>query len=319
MADEPGATLEQWHHWSETLGLVEHLLPVVANHEAEVSPASNMKALGKTPSHYNFRGQVAGIAKWTEARSTMKQVGKWELNGDYGISIQSREGGLQAIDIDVAALKRSAKIVAHVENFFPHLKWWRRSREGTGKVLLPFRVEGLLTKRVLKVDGGIIEILGDGQQWIADSTYLKENKPLGRYLWPAGRPPTIDDVPLITMAQLEELCADLDRWFGEAGGAGWTIARQRREGSGEYSGAARDDEIGAWLLEHWDVRGEKGDGTLFAGAHGSTSTAWTAGPARRSSRRPATATRRATSSASTQAAKAGRMPSSSRRWASRTT
>ena len=32
MAEQPGATLEQWHHWSETLGLAEHLLQVVDNH-----------------------------------------------------------------------------------------------------------------------------------------------------------------------------------------------------------------------------------------------------------------------------------------------
>ncbi|MFN6935441.1 MAG: hypothetical protein ACK4NZ_09850, partial [Tsuneonella sp.] len=260
MAEQLGASLEQWHHLSITLGLAEHLLPVVVNPDAPISPDSNMRMLGKTPSRYNFKHEVSGFAKWTDHRATLKEIGKWELEEDYGICVQARDGGLRAVDIDVPGPKRSAKIVEYIENHFPHLKFYRRSREGTGKVLLPFRLEGLLTKRVLKVNGGIIEILGDGQQWIAEGAYIRDGKADGRYLWPAGRPPAIDDVPLLTMEQLEALCAELAMWFGDGE---WSIARERRKGLGEYTGPPRDDEVGAWLLENWEVTGDKGDGTLF--------------------------------------------------------
>ncbi|QDM40812.1 VapE domain-containing protein [Altererythrobacter sp. TH136] len=262
MSHRYGAGLEQWHHWTNTLPLAEHVLPVVVDPAVPISPDSNMKALGKTPSQINFRGEASGFAKWTDHRSTMKQIGKWELDERLGICMQSRDGGLRAFDIDVHGPKRSAKIVAAIEGRFPHLKFYRRSREGTGKVLLPFRLEGLLTKRVLTVNGGIIEILGDGQQWIADGAYIKDGKVDGRYLWPAGRPPTIDDVPLLTMAELDDLCALLEMLFAE-GEDGWSIARERRQGTGEYTGPPRDDEIGAWLVQHWEITGDKGDGTLF--------------------------------------------------------
>lgn len=261
MAHQLGAGLKQWRHWTVTLPLAEHVLPVVVDPSVAISPDSNMKALGKTPSQINFRGEVSGFAKWTGHRSTMKQIGKWELDERLGICMQSRDGGLRLLDIDVPGRKRSAKIVAAIEGRFPHLKFYRRSREGTGKVGLVFRLEGLLTKRVLKVDGGIIEILGDGQQWIADGAYIKDGKVDGRYLWPAGRPPTVDDVPLLTMAELDDLCDILEIWFDE--GDGWSIARERRQGTGEYTGPPRDDEIGAWLVQHWEITGDKGDGTLF--------------------------------------------------------
>ncbi|WP_057882468.1 virulence-associated E family protein [Tsuneonella troitsensis] len=262
MTEQLGAGLEQWHHWSITLGLAEHLLPVVVNPDAPISPDSNMKALGKTPSRYNYKHEVSGFAKWTDHRATLKEIGKWELEEDYGICMQSREGGLRAIDIDVPGTKRSRKIVEHIEGHFPHLKFYRRSRERTGKVLLPFRLEGLLTKRVLKVNGGIIEVLGDGQQWIAEGAYVKDGKVDGRYLWPAGRPEVIEDVPVLTMEQLEDLCEVLAMLF-EEGDDGWSIARERRTGLGEYKGPPRDDEIGAWLIENWEITGDKGDGTLF--------------------------------------------------------
>lgn len=261
MPNEPGATLEQWHHWSLTLGLAEHLLPVVANPDATISPDSNMKALGKTPSRYNYKGDVSGFAKWTDHRATLKEIGKWELERDYGICIQSRQGGLQAIDIDIPGIKRAAKIVAQIENHFPHLRWFKRSRQNTGKVLLPFICDEPITKRVLTVDGGIIEVLGEGQQWIADSSYVKDGKVDGRYEWPMGRPMTLDEVPHLTLAQLDDICGTLELFHDV--GDGWSIARERRTGLGEYKGPPRDDEIGAWLIANWDVTGDKGDGTLF--------------------------------------------------------
>lgn len=263
MAEEYGASLEAWHHWSETLGLTEHLLPVVANPGATISPDSNMKTLGKTPSRYNFRREVSGFAKWTEQRTTHKQIGKWELERDYGICVQARE--IRAIDIDVPDKRKSKEIVEAIESCLP-LAWFpKRGREGTGKVLLPFRFAGPMPKRVLQVDGGIIEVLGDGQQWIAESSYIdaKTGKHKGRYIWQGGWP---TDFPELTEGEIEDLFVTLEMLFdtGKKDEAGWTVARQRREGSGvDLSPVPGGDDIQNWLLENWEVRELGREGELY--------------------------------------------------------
>lgn len=266
MTSNVGASLEAWHHWSETLGLAEHLLPVVANPKAEISPDSHMKKLGKTPSRYNYKGLVAGFGKWTEFRATKKDIDKWELESDYGICMQSRQGGLRAIDIDIISKVLARKVMQAIFSAAPHLRWPQRYREDTGKVLLPFRYEGFMPKRVIPVDGGIIEFLGDGQQWIAESSYLKgdpgKQRVDGRYLWRGGWPKTIDDIPLLTDSELENIWETLVMMFanGEA-----KIARERREGVGVDTSAAPglDDPIYDHLLSKWEVRETKTDGTLF--------------------------------------------------------
>lgn len=269
MAEVYGAGQEAWHHWSATLGLTEHLLPVVANPGAAISPDSNMKALGKTPSRYNYRGEVSGFHKWTEHRALAREVGKWELEPDYGICVQSRPGGLQAFDIDVPRVKASRAIVEALENALPVYNWSiRRTREGTGKLLLPFRYEaGPLPKAVLHVEGGMIEVLGDGQQWIADSSYLTAGSSStgmvaqGRYMWPAGRPQRLADLPLLDEADLAEIRATLEVLFGTSE---WKIARLKREGKlVDTSPRPGGDPVSNWLLENWEVREDGREGELF--------------------------------------------------------
>jgi hypothetical protein len=274
---EHGASQEAWHHWAERLGLVEHLLPAVANPGAEISPDSRIQTLGKTPTRYNFRRQVSGFPRWTEYRATMKDIGKWSFEPDYGICLQSRDGSYRAIDIDVPLVRRSQKIVEVIEKQYLSLDWrYRRTREGTGKLLLPFRYEGELPKRVLHVDGGMIEILGDGQQWIVDSSYLAmdtynetthKQKVSGRYRWPAGFPRRRDDVPLLTLEELDELCNVLATLFGHADDkqdGTWRIARVKRERTlvpaGENPGG---DPIANWLHENWETRGEGSNSKLY--------------------------------------------------------
>lgn len=267
MAEHLGASQAAWHHWSVVLGLCEHLLPVVANPDATISPDSKVQLLGKTPTQYNFRGEAAGIAKWTEQRTTLKQVGKWELEPDYGICVMSRQGSLRGLDVDVVNANRSAAIVETIEGALPlHDLKYRRTRAGTGKLLIPFRYEDVLPKRWLTVDGGLVEILGDGQQWIAESSYLAgkigEQRVEGRYLWPAGWPKALEDVPLLTPEDLEAVCAALEMWHGLGE---WRISRVRRErptGPGGHRPGA-NDPVGEWLLANWDIRDEASDGRLF--------------------------------------------------------
>jgi hypothetical protein len=264
MAEVYGASQEAWHHWSVTLGLAEHLLPVVANPGATISPDSKVQLLGKTPSKYNFRGETAGFPKWTQHAASMRDIGQWEQQSDYGICVQAR--AVRAIDIDVPGPKRSRRIVETIENTLPLHNWmYRRTREGTGKLLLPFLYEGELPKAVLQVEGGMVEMLGDGQQWIAESSYLvgdkKGQKVDGRYLWPAGWPARLEDLPLLTAADVEELRATLELLHGTGE---WQIARMKRDKPIDRTprpGSA--DSVADWLLANWEIRDEGREGELF--------------------------------------------------------
>lgn len=271
MADYFGAGQKAWKHWSETLGLYEHLLPVVSNPNAHISPDSTIQTLGKTPSQYNFRREAIGFTKWTQHQATMREVGKWELEEDYGICVQAR--AIRAFDIDVPGKKRSARIVEAIQNCMGLRvsRWPKRYREGTGKILLPFRLTEPLTKRVLHVSGGIIEVLADGQQWIAEGTYINDGQADGRYKWRYGWPKTIDEVPLLTMEQFEEICGMLQQVFdigleSKTGVEhGWKIARQRKardREAGPMPGI--EDPVVDWLLENWTTHDFEGsNGQIF--------------------------------------------------------
>ena len=259
MAEKYGASLEAWHHWATRLGLAEHLLPVVSNPDAKRSPDSRMKQLGKTPSRFNFRGEVSGIPDWTSKRSTMREIGEWEKQQDYGICVQARQ--IRAIDIDVPNVGKSAAIVRAIENSLPAHFFPERYREGTGKLLLPYLYEGPLTKRVIPVDGGVIEFLADGQQWIAEGGYIdaKTGKANGRYLWRGGWPA---DFPLLSPVDHEMLWDTLVVMFAEGDPM---IARERREGVGvdQRPRPGLEDPVGQWLLSKWEVREEGRDGEIY--------------------------------------------------------
>lgn len=177
MAENYGATAEEWTVLSETLGLVEDLLPVVANPKAEISPKSTMKNMGKTPSWYNAQRKVAGISDWTSKKSTPAEINKWSKEPDYGICIQTRN--IRALDLDVPETNKVGTILNFIDETLRDLVLPIRQRPNSGKCLLAFRLAGSYAKRRFKVDGGIIEYLADGQQFVALGTH-----PSGvRYTW----------------------------------------------------------------------------------------------------------------------------------------
>ena len=98
-----GATPDDWAHFATTLYLQADLLPVVSNPGAKISPASKMRELGKTPSRYDANGLVVGIPKWTQLKSTDRDIGRWSQHSDLGICLQTRR--VRAIDIDRQRLR----------------------------------------------------------------------------------------------------------------------------------------------------------------------------------------------------------------------
>lgn len=189
-----GASPEDWHHFDLVLGLGKDLLPVVSNPAAVISPASAMKQLGKTPSRYNGRRHVAGITGWTDRQADAQDLAEWSKEPDYGICIQTRS--VRAVDVDVTNADQAADIAAAIRRCHPDLPM--RIRSNSSKFLVAFVINFPLAKRTIKTDHGIIELLADGQQFVAVGTH-----PSGaRYEWAGGLP---NCFPELTLEQLEAL------------------------------------------------------------------------------------------------------------------
>ena len=213
-----GAFPKDWLLLSDFLNLTADLLPTVSRPDAVISPNSNMKSLGKTPSLYGGSG-VVGIPKWTQKVSTEAEVEVWSGNPDYGICIQART--IRAFDIDVADPVLVRRILAVIAGFgivFP-----KRTRENSSKCLLPFRLEGIFRKRRMDLgNGNVIEFLGNGQQWVAAGTH------------PSGSRYELDmngraDFPVVSVEIFEMLWSALEAVFA-VGRSSEEKAEERKSG-----------------------------------------------------------------------------------------
>lgn len=200
-----GAYPEEWDHFC-TLGLQEYLLPVVSAPDAKASPNSSLKQLGKVPSRYNKQGFVVGISSWTTHVASKEDIDRWSGNDHYGMCVQTKK--IRALDLDLAdkALCRAIiKFIVDLGYRFP-----ARIRSNSGKALLAFMVEGELPKRTMKVEGGVIEFLGNGQQFVACGTH-----PSGvRYEWATNNGPELpNNFPTISLTDFEEIWSALTKNF----------------------------------------------------------------------------------------------------------
>lgn len=232
-----GATPAEWAHFSDRLSLTADLLPVVSRPDAVISPTSSLKALGKTPSQYNPGGLVVGIPRWTQHVAEPHHVAQWARQPDYGICIQTR--AVRAFDIDVADPKAAQALEDTIIDVLG-ITLPVRERSNSGKRLLAFLAPGDMAKRFMKVDGGVIEFLATGQQFIAIGMH-----PSGQpYRWRGGLPKA---VPLLTQDQIE---AVWDTLALTAAVEPPKAAGLTRERLGETMEA---DDVSAWLIDNWDV------------------------------------------------------------------
>lgn len=249
-----GASIDTWKHFSREAGLTADLLPVVSNPNAQISENSKMKLLGKTPSVYNASRTAAGLTKWTTFEATENDIAKWRREPDYGICIQTRT--IRAIDIDVPDKKLAQELVDAVQDVLG-LRLPRRSRAGTGKTLLAYRLEAPLPKRTIPVLGGIVEFLGDGQQFVATGTYINSStgEADGRYLWEDELPTTF---PTISVEMFETLWARLLLLFATGDPS---ISKERQARTDIVLGV--NDERAQWLAANWEVFDVGSSGELF--------------------------------------------------------
>jgi hypothetical protein len=123
-------------------------------------------------------------------------------------------------------------------------------RANSGKRLMAFIVEGDLTKRRMVVEGGIIELLANGQQFVASGTH-----PSGaRYEWQGGLPSSL---PVLTINQLDAAWDGLAALFATEPPV-IDLASRRKDGAT----ALVDDPVADYLYAQGLVLSERA-GKLF--------------------------------------------------------
>jgi len=222
MAQRYGAEPETWLRLSLIFGLTRDLLPVVSNPDAIVSPNSTMKALGKTPSKYNYNRRVVGFSAWTQHEATEDEVDMWSEEKDYGVCVQCRE--VMAFDGDIEGEAVARKVLAALDKYTADKLGFLlpiRTRSNSPKWLVFFRCGGDYSKRTVKVESGMVENLARGQQFILDGTH------------PSGERYVTDmrgcvDIPAIAPEHYEELWGLIVDTFGtsEPTGGNYTLRKK---------------------------------------------------------------------------------------------
>lgn len=200
-----------------------------------------------------------GYSGWENTQADEGKLKKWLANGYArgGVGILTRD--FPAVDIDVLDPEVSAKLV----------EWCKANIGKTAtrvgmapKTLLAYRAEEPFTKvqskRWQSPDGQIhkVEILGDGQQYVAYATHPDTGKP---YQWTSKVGLSAVDpklLPTITKAQAEALLA----YFDEIRPDDWVVAkadrRRERFDDNTPSAPASDDALD-YIAEQLEVTSER--------------------------------------------------------------
>jgi predicted P-loop ATPase len=125
-----------------------------------------------------------------------------------------------AIDVDVPVQEIADQLVHHIERKLSPSPLSRIGR--APKILLAYRpetpVKKMVTPELFLPDGTKVqlEILGIGQQFVADGTHPDTGQP---YVWTDGSPAevAIGELPVVSEAMLRELIAEAEAMFRAAG------------------------------------------------------------------------------------------------------
>lgn len=154
-------------------GLMEDLLPVVCDPSVPLSPNSKLTGVdGKTPSQINRHGNVSGFPRWTDHRTTLDEVLRWSADHRLGIGISCR--AVKAFDIDVDNKVEADLISQFLQSMIERESGCRaplRFRENSSRRLLLVRCAEQMTKQIVKVESGMVELLGDRQHFVAFGTH----------------------------------------------------------------------------------------------------------------------------------------------------
>lgn len=242
-----GATATDWEHFIQ-LGLSKDLLPVVSKPNGKIASYSRLKTTGKTPSQYNKRREIVGIGEWTRKEATSGDIALWRAQEDYGICVQTRR--VRALDIDVDDQAAADIIKDFVRDHLNGVDLPMRYRNDSGKCLFAFIVEGDLGKRTVRVDGGILEFLATGQQFVAAGTHPKG----ARYEWEWG---LAGDIPVVSLDAFNVLWSQLCDTFG-------TEKAKEARGKREYTFTGEhSDKVSEFLVDNNYAHGQGKDGQVY--------------------------------------------------------
>lgn len=251
-----GASLETWLAYKQA-GWSDYLLPVVSNPNAPRSPNSSLSGIGKIPSMKNKYGEVVGIRAWQDLVPSDAQIGVWSKDPDLGISI--RCVNLVALDCDCDNRDISSAIYRAVRSYFGGVDLPIRTRKDAPcRWLLPIRVsEPRRKSRILFGPNNMLELLGKGNQFVAEGTHPKG----ARYEW--TKQPTMDDIPLISPDRIDELVSRIITCVKDATGVLGEVSESRRGDRCELTGVnvELEDPLAEWLAENGFVISE-GEGQL---------------------------------------------------------
>lgn len=188
-----GASKKIWDAYRAD-GWMSMMLPVVSDPAAPIDPKSKLKALGKTPSVLTPERTVVGVYGWTTMTIDERKFNRW-ADKDYGICL--RCGDVVAFDCDVEDEKLSKELLELFQIMFGEA--CLRRREGSNRWLAVLRVDIPMSKIIVKFDkGNALEILGSGQQFVAEGTH-----PSGkRYVWNPA-PPAYGKLPVVACEDIE--------------------------------------------------------------------------------------------------------------------
>ena len=242
------ATRSEWTHWADplALGLGSNLLPCVpASPDVQVLEGSALVGkVGKIPSVFNSDGKAHGIPGWQKKIVTPEELARWSSDGRYNICLRTgATSGVYALDIDIDAREAAQRVMETIRATLGDSPL--RCRPNSGKCLIPVRVEGAYKKKIIQTADGKVEVLGDGQQFVACGIHTSGM----RYDWTGtnvqgGLPQSF---PTLAPAEFEALIARLQSDFGMEPAKNETPVAPA-PGTEEVLTEISDDEWGSLLL-----------------------------------------------------------------------
>ena len=203
MSSGLGATRADWIHFAFTLGLSSNLLPCVpAAPDVKVLAGSALEGkVGKIPSVFNAEGYAHGLTKWQSRNTSVDEVDAWSQGERYNVCIRTgKPSGIFAFDVDISEPTAASTALDLLRATCSNVSATDalRTRPNSCKVLMPFTMEGPCKKRIINTAHGRIELLGDGQQFVAAGTHSSGV----RYEWAPGLP---SGFPQLSLSQLDSL------------------------------------------------------------------------------------------------------------------
>lgn len=188
-----GADSSEWDNILSNAELKPWVLPIVSNVNLKISPRSDIKEIGKTPTIKNSDGFIAGIRGWTtRPEATDEELIKWSQDSDNGYCIRTGHDGIIGIDCDVndPTLSKQVKDLFIRSCGIKEEDFTCRVRgNARWAVLVKLDTGASFSKSVIDLDGPevdgkkpIVEFLGLGQQLACAGTH-----PSGvKYSWSNG-------------------------------------------------------------------------------------------------------------------------------------